>query len=154
MTLPVSVPGGTDLALEHLVLDANGTLTDRGHLIAGVDGALERLRATVTLHLLSADTFGGAEELAATLHAVFRRVSTGDDKLRYLEPLGPLACVAVGNGHNDAPMLRAAGLSIAVIGPEGAHRAALGAADVVARSIGEALALLGEPQALTATLRP
>ena len=63
------------------------------------------------------------------------------------------ACAAVGNGRNDAPMLGAVALGIAVIGPEGAHRDALAAADITALSIDEALALLAEPKTLKATLR-
>lgn len=51
-------------------------------------------------------------------------------------------------------MLQAAALGIAVVGPEGAHREAIAAADVIAGSIDEALGLLVWPKALTATLRP
>jgi soluble P-type ATPase len=51
-------------------------------------------------------------------------------------------------------MLQAAGLGIAVLGPEGLHTEALTAADVVALSIDEALRLLADARTLTATLRP
>jgi soluble P-type ATPase len=61
--------------------------------------------------------------------------------------------VAIGNGRNDVAMLEAAALGIAVLGPEGTAGGAVAAADVVARSVQEALALLTEPRALTATLR-
>jgi soluble P-type ATPase len=73
------VPGGDDLRLEHLVLDVNGTLSDRGRLIDRVAGPLGKLAADVALHVLSADTFGTAEALAAELGAQFRRVQTGAD---------------------------------------------------------------------------
>ena len=152
--LHVPVPGGEELRLEHLVLDVNGTLTDRGRPLDGVVDALDRVREELALHVRSADTFGTAEELAATLHADFRRIDSGEDKRAYVERLGADRCVAIGNGRNDAAMLAAAGLGIAVVGPEGAHATAVSAADVVVRSIGEALALLCSPQALTATVRP
>jgi P-type E1-E2 ATPase len=151
--LHVPVPGSADLRLEHLVLDANGTLTDRGEPVPRVEEALGRVRNELALHLLSADTFGTAEGLAAQLGATFRRVESGADKARYVEDLGPASCVAVGNGRNDVPMLGAARLGIAVLGAEGSAGAAVAAADVVARSIEEALGLLAEPRALTATLR-
>jgi P-type E1-E2 ATPase len=151
--LRVQVPGGEDLSLEHLVLDANGTLTHRGELIPRVAEALGRLRGELALHLLSADTFGTAEELAAQLGAAFQRIESGAEKARHIERLGAAGCVAVGNGRNDVPMLEAAALGIAVLGPEGSAGAAVAAADVVARSIEEALGLLAEPMALTATLR-
>jgi P-type E1-E2 ATPase len=150
----VRVPGGEELRLEHVALDVNGTLTDRGELLPGVDLLVARLRDELDLHLLSADTFGGAEAVAQRLGAAFCRIRTGEDKRDYVASLGPQTCVAVGNGRNDAPMLAAAGLGIAVVGPEGAHAAALLAADIVTRSTEEALSLLLDPTMLTATLRP
>jgi soluble P-type ATPase len=135
------------------VLDANGTLTDRGELLSGAEQALDPVRELLRLHLLSADTFGTAEALAERLGATFRRVETGVDKRDYVERLGADTCVAVGNGRNDVPMLEAVALGIVVLGPEGTAAEALAAADVVARSVQEALALLTEPRALTATLR-
>ena len=151
--LYVPMPEGGDLSLEHLVLDANGTLTDRGELIPRVGKSLGRLRGALALHLLSADTFGTAEELAAQLGAAFGRVESGAEKARYTERLGAASSVAVGNGRNEVPMLKAAALGIAVLGPEGTAGAAVAAADVVARSVEEALVLLAEPKALMATLR-
>jgi P-type E1-E2 ATPase len=153
MTVHVSVPGGEDLSLEHLVLDVNGTLTDRGALIAGVPQALAALRGDLDLHALSADTFGTAEALAESLGAAFHRVHSGEDKRRHIQALGPATCAAIGNGRNDVPMLQTAALGIAIGGPEGASTHAALAADVLARSIGEALSLLREPKTLTATLR-
>jgi soluble P-type ATPase len=113
--LHVSIPAGEDLSLEHLVLDVNGTLADRGRRIEAAAEALAELRQELALHVLSADTFGTAEKLAGDVGADFRRVSTGADKLAYLEWLGAEKCVAVGNGRNDAAMLRSAALGIAVI---------------------------------------
>jgi soluble P-type ATPase len=153
MTLHIAIPGGDALALDHLVLDVNGTLTDRGELIAGVGDALAALRDDLEVHALSADTFGTAEELAGALGAAYSRVDSGDDKRRYVEALGPARCVAIGNGRNDATMLLSAALGIAIVGPEGASVRAAVAADVLAGSIGEALALLRDPATLTATLR-
>lgn len=152
--LHVTVPGGDDLWLEHLVLDVNGTLAEAGVPIIGVVHALAGVRAELALHIVSADTFGTAEELAGEIRAHFCRVATGADKLSYLNWLGAGKCAAIGNGRNDAQMLAAAALGVAVTGPEGAHSEALTAADIVTRSIAEALTLLTVPELLTATLRP
>ena len=152
--LHVPVPGVGELRLEHLVLDVNGTLTDRGRLVDGVAERLRRVGSVLALHVVSSDTYGNAEEIAAGAGATFRRVTHGEEKRGVVERLGPAATAAVGNGRNDVAMLRAAALGIAVIGPEGASAAALAAADVVAGSIGAALDLLADPQALAATLRP
>jgi soluble P-type ATPase len=65
----------------------------------------------------------------------------------------PAVDASTGNGANDVLMIREAALGIAVVGPEGASGATVAAADLVCRSILEALDLVGEPQALAATLR-
>ena len=147
------MPGEPALELEHLVLDVNGTLTDRGEPIECAVAVLARLQARLSVHLLSADTFCTAEALASRLGAVYLRIVTGADKAEYVRALGAHRCVAIGNGRNDAAMLEAAALGIAVVGPEGLHRSALIAADVTALSIAEALELLASPRSLTATLR-
>jgi P-type E1-E2 ATPase len=141
------------MQLEHLVLDINGTLTDRGEPIVSAIRRVEHLGNHLSLHLVTADTFGSAPALAMTLHARYRQVMTGADKAEYVHELGAESCVAIGNGRNDAAMLKAAALGIAVIGPEGTHNEALAAADVIALSIDEALAFLTNPTTLAATLR-
>lgn len=153
MTLTLEIPGRGQLELEHLVLDVNGTLTDRGHLLEGVSERLALLRERLELHLVSADTFGTLEAVADLLEASARRASSGEEKLDLLHGLGPERCVVVGNGTNDALVLRAAAIGIAVLGPEGASTAALQAADVVCRSILDALDLLLDERVLRATLR-
>jgi soluble P-type ATPase len=150
----IDVPGGALVELDHLVLDVNGTLTDRGTLIEGARELLADLATQLEIHLVSADTFGGLEALARQLAVRSERVLTGDDKRAYVGRLGVERCAAIGNGANDAAMLEAVALGIAVIGPEGASGAAVAAAVVVCGSITEALDLLLDSRALAATLRP
>ena len=153
MALTVEIPGREPLILEHLLLDQNGTVTDRGVLIDGVSERLTRVRELLEPHLLSADTFGTLDGLAGELEIDAHRVKTGAEKLTFLEGLGGRRCAAIGNGANDEPMLEAAALGIAVIGPEGAGTSALLAADVVCGSIVAALDLLLDARLLVATLR-
>jgi len=152
--LVVDIPGRGELRLEHAVLDVNGTITARGDLVAGVPERLAALAGTLEVRLLSADTFGTLETVAADLGARAERVESGADKVRIVEGLGTERCVAIGNGANDAAMLEASALGIAVVGPEGAAAAAVHAADVVCASIVVALDLLLDTRALIATLRP
>ena len=154
MTLEIAIPDLVELRLEHLLLDVNGTLSNRGSLLSGVDTRLIALRAKLTIHLVSADTFGTLEQISNLLHASAVRARSGEDKLRELERLGPELCAVIGNGANDVLVLQAAALGMAVIGPEGASPSALRAADVVCTSVVDALDLLLEPRALSATLRP
>lgn len=153
MTVRVEIPGRETLDLEHLVLDVNGTLTDRGALVEGVPARLERVERMLHIHLLSADTFGTLDAVATSLGAEARRVASGEDKLRVVRELGAERCAAIGNGANDAAMLEACALGIAVVGSEGAAGAALVVADVVCASIRDALDLLLDERALIATLR-
>jgi soluble P-type ATPase len=154
LTLSIKIPGRSELRLEHLLLDVNGTLTNRGALIDGVSERLGRLRHALQIHLVSADTFGTLETIAEGLEVAAVRASGGEDKLRVLDELGRPACVVIGNGANDALVLEAAAVSFVVLGPEGASGSALRSADVVCVSATDALDLLLDPQALSATLRP
>ncbi|MGO9788125.1 MAG: HAD hydrolase family protein [Solirubrobacteraceae bacterium] len=153
MALSIDIPGRPPLALQHLLLDQNGTLTNRGTLIAGVSERVTRLRERLELHVLSADTFGTLDELMRELGVQGHRISTGAEKSKFLRALGPQRCAAIGNGNNDVAMLNAAALGIAVIGPEGASTSAVAAADVVCSSVLDALELLLDERVLVATLR-
>jgi soluble P-type ATPase len=153
MPLSIDIPGRARLELEHLVLDVNGTLTNRGAVIEGVPGRLANVGESLRIHLLSADTFGKLEEVAAAVGAEPTRIESGEDKQRVVRELGADRCVAVGNGANDCLMLELAALGIAVVGPEGAAGPAVRAADVVCGSMIGALDLLLDEPALRATLR-
>jgi P-type E1-E2 ATPase len=153
--LVVEVPGWRRLELEHLVLDLNGTLALDGALLPGVSEAVHSLGERLACHLVTADTFGTAKELFGPSVRVARITSgrEGEQKRDIVEALGAQGVAALGNGANDALMLAAAGLGIAVLGPEGAAPTALTAADVVCGGPLEALGLLTNPDRLRATLR-
>jgi len=155
LSLKVDIPGWRQLKLEHLVLDLNGTLALDGALLPGVRPAVEKLSRSLTCHLVTADTFGTAAGLLGP-HAQLALITPGDEtgqKRAIVERLGVDRVAALGNGANDAAMLAAAALGVAVLGPEGAAGAALAAADVVAPGPVEALGLLLNPDRLRATLR-
>jgi soluble P-type ATPase len=154
MALVYEIPGAEQIELDHLLLDVNGTLTDRGRLLWGVAQRVRDLRAHVQVHLLSADTFGTLDELAAALDVEGRRVATGAEKEELVRELGADRCAAIGNGSNDAAMLSTVRLGVAVVGPEGTSRLALDAADVVCESVRAALDLLLDAKVVVATLRP
>jgi P-type E1-E2 ATPase len=148
------VPGAGTLEVEHVVLDLNGTLSEQGELIDGVAKRLSNLAPDLELHLLTADTLGTAQRLAADLSIPVTTMSAGSDKADIVRGLGPSRTVAIGNGRNDEAMLRLAALGIAVIGPEGAATSAILAADIVCVSILDALDLLIDERTLASTLRP
>jgi soluble P-type ATPase len=154
--LSTRIPGFGILTLDHLVLDYNGTLAVDGALLAGVKEALNSLSDRLTIHVVTADTFGRAagelEGLACQL-TVLEAGRQDRAKADFVDRLGAGRTVSIGNGRNDALMLAASALGIAVILAEGASTACLAAADIVCRDIVSALELLIHPLRLTATLR-
>ncbi|HMA68084.1 MAG TPA: ATPase P [Desulfosalsimonadaceae bacterium] len=154
--MEVAIPGYGELRLEYLVMDYNGTLAIDGRLIDGAAQLLRRLSETLTLHVLTADTFGiaraGLEGLPCEL-TVLPKADQRRGKLDFVERLGAGQCAAVGNGRNDQDMLKRAALGIAVMLEEGTAVETLMQADIVCPSIVSALELLANPLRLTATLR-
>jgi len=154
--ISAQIPGFGALTLEHLVLDYNGTLAVDGLLLPGVKGALNTLAAELAIHVVTADTFGRA---AGGLEGVDCRLTVLEAgrqdraKVNFVNRLGADLTASIGNGRNDALMLAASALGVAVVLGEGASSASLGAADIVCTDIVSALELLMHPLRLTATLR-
>ena len=154
--LEIVIPSRGMLRLEYLVLDVNGTIALDGVLVAGVHERLAGLGESLDIWLVSADTQGTLASLVDSLKVKARLLQPGDEaaqKAALVDELGAGRVVAVGNGANDAAMLRQAALGIAVLGGEGLAAACLEAADVIAPDIGAALDLLLRPRRLIATLR-
>ncbi len=154
--IQVDIPGYRVLQLTHLVMDYNGTLAVDGELEAGVREALSALSDHLTIHIVTADTFGLAAEQLKDVPLNLSILPPGHQdvaKRDYVNRLGCAQTVAVGNGRNDRLMLTAAELGIAVVLREGAAAVTLAAADIVCMGIVPALELLLHPLRLTATLR-
>lgn len=158
--MDLKVPGRRTYRLAHLVLDVNGTVASGGRLVEGVRDRLLSLREQgLAIHWITADTRGQQAALDEALGWPAIRLSPSDpqgeadQKAAFVRGLGSENVVAMGNGSNDAEMLRQAALGIAVLGPEGLALDALLAADAVAPSILAALDLLQDPSRLIATLR-
>ncbi len=154
--IELQIPGGERLVLEHLLLDFNGTLAFDGRLMEGVTEDLHRLALELTVHVITADTFGDARRQLEGERVELTIISgpdQGQAKLDYLRALGGGGTVAVGNGRNDGLMLEHAALGVALIQGEGAYVQTVLSADVVCTDIRDALGLLLNPKRLIATLR-
>lgn len=154
--LDISIPGGLPLSLRNLILDYNGTLACDGFLLEGVAERLSILAKHLEIHIVTADTFGSVRTQVAHLPvqvSVIPPEKQAQAKAAYIENLGPANAVAIGNGGNDALMLKQAALGIAVMQTEGAATAAILVADVVTSGIIDGLDLLIHPDRLKATLR-
>lgn len=152
----VNIPGTGELTLAHLVLDYNGTLAVDGSLLPAVPERIEALSTKLTVHVVTADTFGSVRNAVEKLPLKLTVLPPGAQdrtKADMVAALGAAHCCAVGNGRNDRLMLQVAALGIAVVQGEGAAAATLAAADVITNDIATALDLLLFPTRLQATLR-
>jgi soluble P-type ATPase len=154
--IELNIPGRGLIQLQHLVCDVNGTLAVDGKLPEGVKQRLSTLSDRLTLHLLTADTHGKQDFIDQQLNLKAVRIHPGNEaqqKTNYVQKLGAGTSVAIGQGANDAGMLRIAALGICVFSPEGTAVETLQEADVVVANINEALDLLDKPLRIVATLR-
>ncbi len=150
--------GGRDpLEIQNLLVDFNGTLAQGGRIGEEARALVEKLAGMVKVCVASADTRGNAAAECAGLPVELLELPAGMPqdraKLQLLEKLGAGSTIALGNGRNDTLMLARAALGVCVLGSEGAHKMAIGAAEVVVSSIEDALKLVAQPLRLIATLR-
>lgn len=152
--IAIDMPGKAALTIEHLVLDVNGTIARDGTLLPGVTERLSMLQQHLTVHLVTADTYGKQADIDAALGLQATIITHGTtEKGAFVLGLGADHVAVIGNGANDTAMFNAAALRIAVLGPEGMATALLAAADVLVRDVNDGLDLLLNPLRLTATLR-
>jgi soluble P-type ATPase len=154
--LDINIPGCKNLTVEKIVFDLNGTLTCDGELIAGVKDGINRLAEEFEIYVLTADTRRNAESLLKNLKVEVVIIEGSDGskfKADYVEKLGRKRVIAIGNGNNDAQMLKNSELGIAVIGPEGTARGALMGAELICRNIRDVFDLISNPKRIKATLR-
>jgi len=154
--ITIDIPGFGDVKLRYLVSNFTGTLSHSGNLIPGVKDLLNRLSESLSIHVLTTDSFGTARTELRDVHCEVH-VLEGEfhdlQKEEYVEKLGSTSVVAFGNGNNDRKMLRAARIGIAVTEGEGCAVDILMAGEVHVTSIIAGLNLLMYPKRLKATLR-
>ena len=154
--IELTIPGRGSLRLQHLVTDVNGTLAVDGVLIEGLAKRIRTLRDRLEIHMLTADTHGRQAAIDETLNLKATRVQPGNEagrKAEFVRNLGADMVVAIGQGANDAEMLKAAALGICVMSQEGVAVETLMSADIIVPDIFAAFDLLDKPVRLIASLR-
>lgn len=154
--IELTIPGRGELRIQHVVTDVNGTLAVDGQLPDGLARRINALRDRVALHMITADTHGRQAGIDQLLGLSAERLQPGNEaaqKAEFVRGLGAATVVAIGQGMNDAAMLREAALGICVMSREGAAVETLLAADIVVPDIFSALELLERPLRILATLR-
>jgi P-type E1-E2 ATPase len=154
--IELNIPGRGLVQLDYLVSDVNGTLALDGQLIEGLARELHSLRDRLEIHLLTADTHGKQAGIDLQLGLQAVRIPPGDEagqKAAYVRKLGASRVAAIGQGANDAAMLKEAALGICVQSAEGTAIETMLAADIFVPDVFAALELLEKPLRIVATLR-
>ncbi len=154
--ITVPIPGWGELAVEYLMVDYNGTAAVDGKLKKEVKDAIEKISRYIKVFVITADSYDSVDAELGSSSVTFIKVNksaSGAEKAKVVRELGPEKIVAIGNGSNDAAMLKEAALGIAVMGEEGCSTAVLKEADLVVTDIIKAFGLIIHPERILATLR-
>jgi P-type E1-E2 ATPase len=154
--IELNIPGRGRLQLEHLVCDVNGTLALDGTLPVGMVRTLNALKDRLMIHIISADTLGNLQSIERQLkiHAIrIKPQEEAEQKAAYVRELGAEQVAAVGQGANDALMLKEAAIGICVLSHEGTAIETLMSADLVMPGVFEALELFDKPLRMVSSLR-
>ena len=154
--ISVSIPGWGDLDIEYLVVDYNGTCAFDGKLREGVKDVMEKVSRYIKVFIITADSYGNIDNEGSTIGFSIIKVGkdgSGKEKARIIKELGPEKVVAIGNGANDAMMLKEAALGIGVVGREGCSALILKEADLIVNDVADAIGVILHPERLVATLR-
>lgn len=142
--------------MAYLVCDVNGTLALDGELISGVKTYLRELENHLTIYLITANTHGKQAGLSKELGyetVIIQKGDEGNQKKDFVRKLGKENVVSIGQGRNDAEMLKESALGICVLSEEGSAIQTVLSADVIVPDIKAGLKLLLNPIRLIATLR-
>ena len=152
----IEIPNYKNLDLRYIVCDYNGTIARDGVVLPEIGALFAQLHETYKIFVITADTFGSVRAQVSPFGCEITILSSAnhtEEKAAFVDALGAHRCVALGNGNNDAEMLKSAELGIAILGDEGCSKETLMACDIVCKSAQEALELLHYPKRLIATLR-
>jgi soluble P-type ATPase len=154
--IQVNIPGFTDLTINDVIFDYNGTLAVDGLLITGVASLLTELSQNVNIHVVTGDSLGTAKSELQGIPCdvlIVSPVDQGIAKQNYLQKLNAKETVSIGNGRNDQQIMKESAVGIIIMGSEGTAVEALMAADIVVSNIFDAINLLQHPNRLLSTLR-
>lgn len=153
----IEIPGFGDLEIKNILLDLNGTINFYGKRPANIKKYIKLLKEDLNLYIVSANTRGDLKDISEDIGVdglqLDRTIAEDDAKLKILNELDPKSTIMIGNGNNDAKALKKACIGIAVVGSEGASSKAIFNADLVVNTSIDALKLILDAKALTATLR-
>ena len=153
--ISIDIPGWENITIDNIVLDLNGTIATDGKISLDVKEKIKALSQKAKVYILTADTQGTAGDESKEIGIELVKIPGEDSKnkkFEFLKTLNLEKTVAIGNGNNDQLILKEAALGIAVLGDEGVSGLALKNAEILVKSISDALDLFLKPKRLIATL--
>lgn len=120
-----NIPNYGKITIENIIFDINGTLQFKGIISDDLILKFKELKKFYNIYLVSSDTRGNLDDIAIKLGVDYIRInskemSEAEAKNNELLKLGKDVTVVVGNGNNDALMLKNSILGLIIIGNEGA----------------------------------
>jgi len=153
--ISIDIPGWENITIENIVLDLNGTIATDGKISVDVKEKIKTLSQKAKVYILTADIQGTAGDESKDIGIELVKIpgeNSKNKKFEFLKTLNLDKTIVIGNGNNDQLILREAALGIAVLGDEGVSGLALKNAEILVKSISDALDLFLKPQRLIATL--
>ena len=152
------IPHYGKITIKNIIFDINGTIQFKGQIADDLVKKFQELKKSYKVYLVSADTRGNLKELAEKLEVSYIKInpienSEAEEKNRELIKLGKDVTVAVGNGNNDALMLKNSILGITVLGSEGATIKSILNSDVIVPDPISAINFLLDEKVILGTLR-
>jgi len=146
-----------DVVKKITILDYNGTIALDGMILSEVKARIiEISNLGLNIYVLTADTHGTVKSQCVGLPIeikIFDNSSARKNKEAIVEELGGRSCIAIGNGFNDGLMFEKSALGIIVLGNEGCSTKSLMKAEIMCKSIEDALDLILKKDRVVATLR-
>lgn len=154
----INIPNYRIIIIKNILFDINGTLQFQGKISPELIIKFNELKKKYKIYLISADTRGNLKDIAETLNVDYikikpQEITEVEAKNNELIRLGKDVTVAVGNGNNDALMLKNAVLGIVILGNEGASIKSMMNSDVALPDPLSALNFLLDEKIMIATLR-
>jgi len=154
----ITIPNLGELTIENVIFDINGTIQFNGKIADDLLEKFKELKKIYNVYLVSSDTRGNLHDIAEKLGVDYVKIcpenrTDTEAKLAELNRLGPNTTVTVGNGNNDALMLKEALLGLVILGSEGASARSIRNADVVFPDPQSAIDFLLDDKMMIATLR-
>jgi len=154
----INIPNYGIITIENILFDINGTLQFQGEISQVIINKIKKLKEIYKVYLISADTRGNLKDIVEMLDVEYIKIKSqgsteSEAKEKELLRLGKENTIAIGNGNNDALMLKNAVLGIVIIGNEGASTKSIINSDVAFPDPLSALNFLLDEKIMIATLR-